>query len=859
MDEREQNQQSTSGRSRQDTTHRQRRHPRKEGRLPIGFIIKTLLLIFICTGVIFTGIFAVYIATCIIPNAHVDVSEISMSQSSVIFYENSEGEWEELETLHGGKNSIWADYDTMPEYLSLAAIAIEDKRFLQHNGVDWRRTAAAVVNLFVHYSDDTFGGSTLTQQTIKNVTGDKEGTVKRKITEIFRALDFEKTHSKEDIMELYLNNIYLGHGCYGVKTAAQVYFGKDVSELTLAECADLIGITNNPSLYDPYNTEATLQNNLERKDTILYEMYDQGKITKEEYDEAVAQELVFTNGSDDEDDSQYYSWFVDQVINDVIEDLQVEKGYTKEVATQMVYYGGLNIYCTQDLEVQACVDEVYENRDNLPYTSQGYEMQSAITIIDPYTGNIVAMAGGMGEKQGSRLFNYATAKRQCGSAIKPISSYAPALDAGVITPASVLDDAPVRTLNGRAWPVNSHSYYDGLVSVDTAIAESLNPCAVRVVEALGIQESYDFMTEKLGFSSLVSSEDNPDRNDMNSASLGLGGLTRGVSTVEMAAAYAIFPNNGVYNEPRTYTKITDQDGNVILDNTSDSWQAVDEVTAYFMNNYLRQVITSGTGGSAGFSGMTVAGKTGTTTDNYDRYFVGYTSYYVAAVWTGYEKNIKINASGNPSAKLFRQVMSKVHANLPNKSFSTPDGGMTRVTVCMDCGNLASDLCASDIRGSRVRQVLVAAGTAPTTTCTCHVAIQWCNEGEAIASEFCPADQVVEKSAVDYTRTDAARRRQLPRRGISPGRAPERERQCKVHTAETAGGSQRSRRARRPGKPDDGPRRPEPSRQSGRSHNGSRYADRSERSRYGPRRADGSESVGGRQYRQRPVRLSGRRI
>ena len=192
----------------------------------------------------------------------------------------------------------------------------------------------------------------------------------------------------------------------------------------------MIGITNNPSLYDPYNTEATLQNNLERKDTILYEMYDQGKITKEEYDEAVAQELVFTNGSDDEDDSQYYSWFVDQVINDVIEDLQVEKGYTKEVATQMVYYGGLNIYCTQDLEVQACVDEVYENRDNLPYTSQGYEMQSAITIIDPYTGNIVAMAGGMGEKQGSRLFNYATAKRQCGSAIKPISSYAPALDAG---------------------------------------------------------------------------------------------------------------------------------------------------------------------------------------------------------------------------------------------------------------------------------------------------------------------------------------------------------------------------------------------------------------------------------------------
>lgn len=754
MDEPKHTQQNASGRRRQDTTQRTRRHPRREGQLTVGFIIKTLLLIIVCTGVIFTGIFAVYIATCIIPNAHVDVSEISMSQSSVIFYENSEGEWEELETLHGGTNSIWADYDTMPVYLSKAAIAIEDKRFMKHNGVDWQRTGAAVVNLLTHYSDDTFGGSTLTQQTIKNITGDKEGTVKRKIMEIFRALDFEKTHSKEDIMELYLNNIYLGHGCSGVKTAAQTYFGKDVSELTIAECADLIGITNNPSLYDPYNPDM-LQNNLDRKDTILYEMYDQGLITKEEYDEAIAQELVFTSGEDEEDDSQYYSWFVDQVINDVIADLQEEKGYTKEVATQMVYYGGLNIYCTQDLDVQKCVDEVYNNRDNLSYTSQGYDMQSAITIIDPYTGNIVAMAGGMGEKQGSRLFNYATAKRQCGSAIKPISTYAPALDEGVITPASVIDDAPVRALNGRAWPVNSHAYYDGLVSVDSAIAESLNTCAVRTVEALGIQKSFDFMTEKLGFTSLVSDEDDASHNDMNSASLGLGGLTRGVSTVEMAAAYAIFPNNGVYNEPRTYTKITDQDGKVILDNESDSWTAIKETTAYFMNNYLRQVITSGTGGSAGFSGMTVAGKTGTTTDNYDRYFVGYTPYYVAAVWTGYEKNIKINASGNPSAKLFRQVMSKVHANLPNKSFSTPDGGLTSVTVCMDCGNLATDLCAADIRGSRVRTVQVASGTAPTKTCTCHVAIQWCTEGEAPATEYCPAESVVEKSAVDYTRSGVA--------------------------------------------------------------------------------------------------------
>lgn len=755
MDEQNRSQHRASSRNRQHTPSRVQRRPKQQESLSVWFVVKSLLLIAVCTGVIFTGIFAVYVITCILPQAHVDVSEISMSQSSIIYYENDQGEWEELETLHGGKNSIWADYDTMPKYLSMAAIAIEDRRFYQHNGVDWLRTGAAVLNLFTHYSDNTFGGSTLTQQTIKNVTGDKEGTVKRKITEIFRALDFEKTHSKEDILELYLNNIYLGHGCYGVKTAAQTYFGKDVSELTLAECADLIGITNNPSLYDPYNTEQTLQNNLERKDTILYEMYDQGMITQEEYDEAMAQELVFTDGSDDEDDSQYYSWFVDQLINDLIADLQVEKGYTEEVATQMVYYGGLNIYCTQDPDVQACVDEVYNDRSNLPYSSQGYDMQSAITIIDPYTGNIVAMAGGMGEKQGSRLFNYATAKRQCGSAIKPISVYAPALDSGVITPASIVDDAPVRSNGGRAWPVNSYGYYKGLSTISESITHSSNAVAVRVVEMLGVQESFDYMTEKLGFTSLVSAEDDASRNDINSASMGLGGLTRGVSTVEMAAAYATFANNGVYTEPRTYTRVTNQDGEVVLDNEADSWVAMSETTAYFMNQYLRQVVTSGTGGSANFSGMTVAGKTGTTTDNYDRYFVGYTPYYVAAVWTGYEVNVKINASGNPSAQLFRKVMSKVHENLPNKSFDTPSSGLTTVTVCMDCGNLASDLCAADVRGSRVQRVQVASGTAPDQTCTCHVAVQWCTEGDAVATEFCPADMIVEKSAVDYTRSGVA--------------------------------------------------------------------------------------------------------
>ena len=336
---------------------------------------------------------------------------------------------------------------------------------------------------------------------------------------------------------------------------------------------------------------------------------------------------------------EFDPYLVEQVFNDVIDALHREKNYSEEVAKKLLYTGGYQIYATIDPELQSIVEKVYADTSNLPYTSsKGEQLQSGMTVIDNATGNIVAMAGRVGEREGRFLFNYATATRPCGSAIKPIAVYAPALDTGVITPATVLDDYPVRLQaneNGteKAWPKNSYSGYKGLITLQTALRVSTNTTAVRVLEALSPSVSYDFMTQNLGFTTLVNS-------DLNSAALGLGGLTYGVNTVEMAAAYSAFANNGVYTRPRTYIEVRDNKGSLVLENKQESWVAMKESTAYSINELLKGVVRSGTGTEAAFSGMTIAGKTGTTSSNYDRYFVGYTPYYTAAVEEGHERGTR---------------------------------------------------------------------------------------------------------------------------------------------------------------------------------------------------------------------------
>ena len=738
----------------------------KNGWRKAGRIIGTLLLVFVVTLTIFSGIFMAYINSTMRGKVEVYLDEFETKVSTELYSQDPDtGEWVMYQTLYlNSENRIWTDLEDIPKYLQEAAIAIEDKRFEKHHGVDWRGTTRAIV--YTLFGKNVQGGSTITQQLVKNVTGDNEVTVKRKITEIYRALELEKRYEKDEILEAYLNEVFFGQSCYGVVTASRMYFNKDVSDLTLAECASLMGITNNPSMYDPTLSSWTRENNRERQLTILGAMLEQGKISQEEYDEAKAEDIVFSNGftisdkyvgsdgtaTDQEpeeppaDDTESpadeeeptikgrYSWFTEAMIGDVADALVEKYGITDKVrdngttytayeqAWDMVHGKGYKIYTTQNPKYQKIAEDVCYDLSNIPYTSSYTnsageqvedQLQIALTIVDPTNGYVVAMIGGAGEKQADRVWNWAVNARQCGSAIKPVSTYAPALDDGTINGASVIDDYPM-LLNGDVWPRNANWRYQGLTALHTAIAQSLNTCAVRTNLAYGVDRSYEFLVNKLGFENLTYTDSQQVGN------MALGGFEKGVTTEEMAAAYAAFVNEGVYTKPRTFVRVEDANGNVILENAAQSSVAMKNTTAAIINHLLQEAALNGTGYEAQFSGMHIAGKTGSTNSNKDRYFVGYTPYYSCAVWAGYEHNQRIVASGNPCSAVFRKVMSAIHEELPDKDFFSC-AGLTSVAVCADSGMLASENCALDVRGSRVYTALVAADNAPTSVCTMHTA------------------------------------------------------------------------------------------------------------------------------------------
>ena len=750
----------------------------------IFFGLFTLLLIGVLTGGMIACIFMKYVKTNVTPVVQVDADDYTMALSSIIYYHDDEVQendgWVEYQTVHGSENRIYVDFEKMPDALWQAAVAIEDERFFDHKGVDWKRTAGAALNMFIGMKN-TFGGSTITQQLLKNMTEDNAGTVNRKVREIFRALEFEKNYTKEQILELYLNTIYLGQGCYGVQTAAQFYFGKDVSELSAAECASLIAITNNPSMYGPMSnititredgtTTTPRELNKSRQENILKKMSEvKGPatpedisgdpdswgtfLTEEEAAAAKAEELRFTDGTTSADDItakanggiKINNWFVDQVIWDVSADLADKLGISDAAARTLINNSGYKIYTTMNPEIQEIAESVYENRSNLDVTSRnGQLIQSGITVLDPYTGDIVAIVGKIGEKQENLGYSCATAKRQPGSSIKPLTAYAPAIDSGAVNQGTTFDDYPVQLLKNNPWPKNSPNKYRGWTNVRTGVQHSINTIAVQTLQAVGVQKAYAFATENLGLSLVAA--------DMDISPLGMGGLTYGLSTVEMAAAYACFANGGTYNEPRTYLRVEDAEGNVILENDSESHPAMKDTTAYLMTDMLKNAVNAGTGTSAKFSGMAIAGKTGTTSDNYDRYFVGYTPYYVAAVWTGYENPEKISYSGNPAITMWKKVMAQVHENLEYKDFEKPASGLETIKVCADSGLLCTDACHADIRGDRTVTVTVAEGTAPTETCTMHVLRDYCPEGKCLATATCPASVVTKVGVLDYVRED----------------------------------------------------------------------------------------------------------
>ena len=745
--QRERREQSTN------STNRKRKKAKRRGG-GFGFLILTLFLIAVTTAVMFAGIFGYYVKNTLGPSLIIDADAFTQKLTSSIVYQDDNGEWKELQKLYGLENRVLIDIEDLPDHVWQAVVSIEDERFFEHQGVDWLRTGKAVM-MVAFTGDSSFGGSTLTQQLIKNLTDDKQDTIKRKVTEIFRALELEKRYDKDEILEMYLNQVYFGSSSYGIGAAAETYFGKPATELTVAEAACIVGITNNPSQYNPMNENNgwSREQNKKRQRLILGKMAELGYISEAEAEAAKAETLDFvgdreSSGNETASEGHIYSYMVDQIINDVLKDMQERLGYSYKMAQSMLFNGGYTIYATVDRDMQRAAEAVFEDLSNTPYVSKatGAQMQAAITIVDPYTGEVKAMVGGVGEKTINRGQNLATVRRPCGSAIKPISTYAPAIENGVINVGSIVDDAPVRMLNDKPWPKNYDNSYQGLTTIQKAIEQSMNTVAVTVNETMGVEKSFLFMKEKLGFTTLVN-------DDLNSASLALGGLTRGVTTEQMASAFSAFVNNGIYTTPRTYSRVEDNHGNVVLENNSESWVAMSENTAYYMTELLKGVVNNGNAGGAKLNNMPVAGKTGTTSDNFDRYFVGMTPYYVGAVWCGYEYNESIRTGGpNPAVTLWRKVMSAVHDGLERKDFPAKVSGETSVTLCLDSGLLATDACAVDIRGSRCRTVSIPADQVPEATWTMHVdGVPFCTEGQCKATTACPSDKVVTGTMLDYTR------------------------------------------------------------------------------------------------------------
>ncbi len=728
---------------------KQKREPGMPGRFfrRFGKVLGTILLVGAISLVIFACIFTAYLRNYLMPQVSFSLDSFRLNQTSVIYYQDkSTGEYQALQNLYGEENRIWASYKDIPTNLVYATVAIEDKRFFQHSGVDWLRSMKASANLFLGGSS-TYGASTVTQQLVKNLTNDNEVTVRRKLVEIFRALEMEKQYSKEDIMEWYLNTIYLGEQSYGVRTAAYTYFGKDVSELDLAECAGLIAITNNPSIFDPYISEKTKAKNKERQTDILYEMWQQGYITENEYQNAKNEELQFQyadSSSETGDNSDYYSYFVDQVIRDVVNDLANATGYDTEVINRMILGGGYQIYSTIDVDVQNAAEEVYEDLDNIPKTDSTYQqLQSGIVIIDNETGDIAAIVGGVGQKEGSLTLSRATQSLLSpGSTIKPLAVYAPALEMGLITPATVYDDTPF-TFGSSPWPKNEDDTYHGLTNILTAMKRSTNTVAVKVLDDVGLDYAYHYAVNDMHLDTLV---DQYELNGVNYTdksywSLALGGMVRGVTIRDLTAAYASIENKGTYREARTYTKVLDSDGNVVLDNTQSSNENMSEKTAYYLTYMMEETVKDGTGQEAQVPGIDTAGKTGTTSDDKDRWFAGYTGYYTGVVWCGYDQPQEVvledDSIENPASVLFNKVMTKVHEGKQNKAFEKPTS-VIDVEVCQDSGNLVNDWCTKDIRGDRTVTIQLDGSDVPTSYCSTHVETDICTAGDTlhVANDSC---------------------------------------------------------------------------------------------------------------------------
>lgn len=654
-----------------------------------GILKSIMYAVFVCIFVALiacVGIGAGMYAAIVNEINEMNVQELALTRSSIVYYTDENGNSAEAATLFNEGNCIWIDSEEIPKIMKDAIVSIEDERFYEHGGVDIKRTAGATLGYVkekLGMGRATYGGSTITQQVIKNITQEKDRNVTRKIKEMMRAVAIEKQLSKDEILTMYLNVAFFANNCYGVEAAANAYFDKPAAKLTLNEAALIAGITQKPSYYDPVRNP---ENAKKKRNTVLKKMYELGKITKEEYDESAASELVI-KGSHEKIKSKIYSYFVDTVVNEVIKDLQREKGYSEAFATQQVFGGGLKIYTTMDKNIQDTVESVFENTSN--FSGAASKAQASMVILDPSNGEIKGIVGGKGKKTDARGLNRATqTTRQPGSSLKPLSVYTPAIEKRIVTPTTSVVDEKIKI---KDWePQNAYSGFKGQMTVKKAVEISANIPAIKILQKVGTGTSYEYVTKKFKLSTIVDA-------DKDLSPLALGGLTKGVTVKEMAAAYAVFANEGKYNEPHTYTKVLDSANRVLLEKGATNEEVISANTAYTMSEMLYGVVngSSGTGKVAKLAnGISTYGKTGTTNENHDKWFVGYTPYYVGAVWFGFDQPKSITNAGissSISARLWKKVMDKVHNGLDAGKIEAGDD-MIEAFVCDRTGQLAGEDC-----------------------------------------------------------------------------------------------------------------------------------------------------------------------
>ena len=660
----------------------------------LSFFLICFLTACVVGGYVLTNAFTVINGK---PVISLEDEKTNQNQTSFIYAYDNENKPYEYMRLHGEVNRIWVNIDEIPQDLIDAFISLEDKRFYSHKGVDWYRLGGVVSSLSFEQ-----GASTITQQLIKNITGNKEVTIVRKYNEILSALNLEKNYDKSDILEAYLNVVYLGSGSYGVKTAAETYFGKELNELNLAECSVLASITKAPYSFNPlYNPEK----NRERQAWCLHEMLDQGVITEAERQEALAYDLIFTNDAryvakeseqEAQEEEQYQNFYVDFVIDQVIRDLMNQHNYTRSEATKQIYYGGLQIYCAVDPQIQNILEDVYSSRSAFPNpnetdTEDHPAVQSSMTIMD-YSGRVVAIVGQAGEKDGVRCLNRAAdSPRQPGSSIKPLSVYSPAIEKNAITWSTYIKNQAIAQ-NGKLWPKNVDGSTSGSSrTVQYALEVSLNTVPARIVyDGMlpgGVSTCLDYMVNHYHLSHVDMV------NDASLPPVCVGAMTYGVTTLEMAAAYATFGNGGMYYKPYAYYEVKDSAGQVILSNVdAQGERAISEDTADVMCELLQTVPISSYGSGYTVQKFNVMCKTGTTDEDMNRWFCAGTPYYVCAIWYGYDLAKNMHTTVNPCGRIFLDVFSKIHRNLdPGKTF--PKSGKTiKKSFCSNTGLLAGRSC-----------------------------------------------------------------------------------------------------------------------------------------------------------------------